>query len=168
MTKKVIWIIVFLLFTIITLFFILNTKIVKFYYLDYKGNPNIVYVKILFLPSNESIALEKLIDAYLKFAKNSYVNSELLSYMALQSVHVVKNECFINMNMRDFNNAEFSSFSEMRSLIMLFKTILEYDKDIEIFKIDGLEKYFQHINTRFPIRLDGNNLIIIAGDVNES
>jgi len=40
------------------------------------------------------------------------------------------------MNMRDFNNAEFSSFSEMRSLIMLFKTVLEYDKDIEIFKID--------------------------------
>jgi len=90
MTKKVIWVIVFLLFTIITLLFILNTKIVKFYYVDYKGNPDIVYVKILFLPSNESIALEKLIDAYLKFAKNSYVNSELLSYMELQSCSCCK------------------------------------------------------------------------------
>ena len=160
MTKKGVWVIVFVLFTILALLFILNIKVVKFYYVDYKGKADIAYAKILFLPFNKSVALEKLIYAYLKFSKNSYVNSELLSYMELQSVHVMKNKCF--------KNADFSSFSETRSLIMLFKTIVDYDKDIEIFKIDGLEKYFQHIDTQFPIRLDGNDLTIIAGDANES
>lgn len=168
MTKKGVWVIVFVLFTILALLFILNIKVVKFYYVDYKGKADIAYAKILFLPFNKSVALEKLIYAYLKFSKNSYVNSELLSYMELQSVHVIKNKCFISMNMKNFKNADFSSFSETRSLIMLFKTIVDYDKDIEIFKIDGLEKYFQHIDTQFPIRLDGNDLTIIAGDANES
>jgi len=65
-------------------------------------------------------------------------------------------------------NTQNSSFAETRSLVMLFKTIKEYDNNINIFKISGLEKYFKHIDTQFPLTLDGNNLIMLIEGSNES
>jgi hypothetical protein len=164
MAKKIFWVIAFLVIISITLIAVLNVKVAKFYFIDYKGNPNISYIRFLVLSSNKTEALEKVIDEYLNYAKNNYVNSELLPYMKLKNVKVVKNQCLINMDMLKSNNIEYSSFAETRSLVMLFKTIKDFDKDIKNFRIIGIEKYFRHIDTRFPLSLDGNNLIMLLAD----
>ena len=72
------------------------------------------------------------------------------------------------MGMIKSNDAQYSAFAETRSLLMLFKTIEEFDNNINVFRISGLEKYFKHIDTRFPLSLDGNNLIILTEGSNES
>lgn len=168
MAKKIFWLLLSLVLISIIIIVVLNVTVVKFYFIDYKGNPEISYIKILTLPSNKTEALEQLIDEYLKYANNSYVNSELLPYMELKDAKVVKNQCLINVSMLKTNDTQYSSFAETRSLVMLFKTIKEYDNNINVFRISGLEKYFKHIDTRFPLSLDGNNLIILIEGSNES
>jgi hypothetical protein len=121
----------------------------------------------MLLPSERSQALKDIINDYLNYAKNNYVNGELLTYMKLKKVKLVRQMCLLDLILQNTGNAEFSSFSEDRSLIMLLKTIKSYDKDIEVFKIRGLENYFKHIDTRFPINLNGNNLVI-TGDIDEN
>lgn len=167
MNKRRLWVIILLLCVIVTFIFILQVKVVKFYFLDYKGNPEISYVRMLFLPSEKSEALKEVISNYLKYAKNSYVNGELLPYMVLQNVRLQKEVCLLDLHLQKTENAELSSFSEDRSLVMLFKTIKSYAKDIKVFRVDGLENCFKHIDTRLPITLERNDLIVVTGAENE-
>ncbi|MDY6820103.1 MAG: hypothetical protein SVN78_00595 [Deferribacterota bacterium] len=148
-------------------YFFSNINIAEYYFLDNKGEANVVKIGLIKKSSNEEITLKKVLNNYLSLARKDSFNSELLSNFTIKDVNIQNNACIIHLELKLDRKVNLTSFSESRSLILLLKTAKSFLKNVKYFKIIGLEKVYKHIDTSYPMMLVGDNIKIVVGVINE-
>lgn len=155
--KKIIFIIFFFAFVI---FVALKVRLVSFYYIGKAGESYRVIKQIKVLPIKKELSCKEILNSLVNIIINKKLNGELIPYMQISDVKIREKICNVYVNICS-RKAQMSSFGELRTLLIILKTLKGFDRNLKIFKINGLESSFKHIDTRFPVKVDGNNLIMV-------
>jgi len=150
---------IFFMLVILIVYFSVYRR-VNLYYVNDAGELQSFRTEKIVFPLNKAKAARKVLEMLTEPGYMDNFNLEIADYMKVKKVEVERNHCVITAEWGNIGG-NLSSFSEDMGLMVIFKSINGFNKNIDTFRFVHINKNpFKHISTDFWIKLDNNNLII--------